>query len=113
MFTANAGDDYVVPPQSVMAVATAQSPSDVCFDVDIIDDNVAEVEECFEVTISLPSPSTDDLAISIVDDSASSLCCIVDNDSTVHLIKLRFIFELFFGFIDVDNTIHCRSCHWI
>lgn len=74
--------DYIAPPSSQQALTTTHNPStDLCFDIQIINDDFVEVEECFTVSISLPSPETDDLMVSIAEGEEEATCCIVDDDS--------------------------------
>ena len=80
---ATPGTDFM-SPSSVLAEANVHGPStDLCFNLAIEDDNAVEVEECFSVSISLPSPESDNLLLTIDDDSDTSLCCITDNDSKI------------------------------
>ena len=77
------GTDFTCP-STVLAEANVHGPStNLCFNLTIEDDNAVEEEECFSVSISLPSPESDDLLITIDDDSDTSLCCITDNDSKI------------------------------
>ena len=80
---ASPGTDFT-SPNSVLAEADMHDPStDLCFNLTIEDDNAVEVEEYFSVSISLPSPESYDLLITIDDDSNTFLCCIMDNDSKI------------------------------
>ena len=72
------GNDFDPPPPLLEAAAGAFGPGrPLCFDITIIDDDFAELEECFVVAISLP-PESAELSVSITDNG--TLCCIQDND---------------------------------
>lgn len=78
---ATPGDDYMAPPASLQAQAGVNGPNmPLCFEVPIVDDDLVENEECFGVSISLPSDLSG-LMLSIAEDAASALCCIQDDDS--------------------------------
>ena len=81
MIPATAGEDYLAPPTTILAEGNTHGPStDLCFEVQIINDEfVEEIEECFALAISLPSPETDNLSVSITGDSTAT-CCIQDDD---------------------------------
>ena len=67
---------------SLLAEAFNHGPANpLCFETPIVDDEFVEYEECFAVAISLPSPDTDDLLVSIADGNDTVTCCIEDDDS--------------------------------
>ena len=77
------GTDFT-SPSTVLAEANVHGPStNLCFNLTIENDNAVQEGECFSVSISLPIPESDDLLITIDDDSETSLCCITDNDSKI------------------------------
>ena len=75
---ATPGVDYTVPPL-LLAQAMVNGPDNpLCFQVQIVNDTFVELEECFNVSISL-GDDTADLMLSIAQDSVNF--CIQDNDS--------------------------------
>ena len=54
--------------------------ANLMFEVPIVNDILVEFEECFAVSISLPSPDTDNLLLSIGDGSDAATSCIQDDD---------------------------------
>lgn len=82
--SATVGVDFIAPPSSLLAEsAMHNSSTDLCFEIQIINDDFVEEEECFAVSISLPSPETDDLAVSVEEGGESATCCIQDDDSKI------------------------------
>ena len=70
--------DYTAPPPLLMAEAMVNGPDNpLCFQVPIVNDEFVELEECFNVSISLGN-DTADLMVSIAQDSTRF--CIQDND---------------------------------
>ena len=51
----------------------------LCFDIPLVDDDIVEHEECFDVAITLPRDSAD-LGVVIADSEDMSKCCIQDDD---------------------------------
>ena len=76
---ATLNEDYLAPPAVLQALSSIHGPdSDLCFEIAIIDDELVETEECFAVSISLEDTG---LMVAVDEDSDSSVCCILDNDS--------------------------------
>ena len=64
-----------------MADSSTHGPgNDLCFNVPITNDTAVEVQECFRISISLPS-GLGNLMLSIDPNNQSALCCIEDDDS--------------------------------
>lgn len=74
-FICAAGEDFVGTPQQVTIPASA-GPSEVCFNIPIIDDSISERDEEFQVSFRLPSDSGAQIGplnytcVSIIDDDS-------------------------------------------
>ena len=61
-----------------MTVTFTPGSTQQCYNIDILDDNIDEAEECFQLNVLDPTPSS-----TVVITRPTAMACIIDNDGEI------------------------------